>query len=459
LEERLSFHTELTERIDWLVRLRWLAVVGTLAVIFVANTLFPSALRVGPLVATVAALAFYNLAFLLLARRGAAERAVRDRWQRTLAIAVAQIVLDLLSLTALLHFSGGVENPFAMFFVLHAIIASVLLPSGMSFAVAGFASILFAALALLEYTGVIPHHALPGLAAADLHRHVPFLIITVLSVVVTLFAAVYMASSISAQLRTKERELLRSSKATEARSRELEAVTARLRRIDEERTRFMMLVSHELRAPLNTIYSVLDLATGGYASAEKSQEMLIRAKSRVTEMLDLISELLMLAKAREEQFKEEETELTHLGDILEDVVKLMRVEAESQDLFLGMDIDPDVPPVWVNPDRIKLVWTNLLSNAIKYTEAGGIIVASLGASEEWVRGSVRDTGIGIAPEDQPQIFSDFFRTRQARRVSAIGSGIGLSLVKRIVENAGGEMGLRSELGKGSEFYFQLPRGA
>jgi signal transduction histidine kinase len=221
----------------------------------------------------------------------------------------------------------------------------------------------------------------------------------------------------------------------------------------------MMLVSHELRAPLNTIYSVLDLATGGYAPPQKSLEMLLRAKRRVTEMLELINELLLLAKAREEQFKEEESELTHLGDILQDVVKLMRVEAESQDLFLGMDIAPDVPPVWVNPDRIKLVWTNLLSNAIKYTEAGGIIVASLTANEEWVTGSVRDTGIGIALEDQPQIFSDFFRTKAARKVSAIGTGIGLSLVKRIVENADGQMGLNSELGKGSEFYFRLPRGA
>jgi signal transduction histidine kinase len=459
LEERLSFHTELIERIDWLVRLRWLAVVATLAAVFAASTLFPESVSVGPLVAIVAAIAFYNLAFLLLSQLQQARQGVSGRWQRTLALALAQIVLDLLALTALLHLSGGIENPCAMFFVLHVIIASVLLPRRMSFAVAAFASVLYEALALLEYAGVLPHHALPGAATADLYQQLPFLLISIVSVVVTLFAAVYMASSISAQLRTKERELLKTSAATEVRSRELEAVSARLRRIDEERTRFMMLVSHELRAPLNTIYSVLDLATGGYAAPDKSQEMLLRAKRRVTEMLGLINELLMLAKAREEQFTEEERELTPLGDILQDVVRLMRVEAEGQDLFLGVDIAPDVPPVWVNPDRIKLVWTNLLSNAIKYTEPGGIIVASLTANEDVVRGCVRDTGIGIAPEDQPKIFGDFFRAKNARKVSAIGTGIGLSLVKRIIENAGGQMGLKSELGKGSEFFFQLPKGA
>ena len=457
MEEQLSFHTELIERIDWLLRLRWLAVVGTLAAIFAAYVLFPGVLPIGPMVAIVAAIAFYNLLFLLYTR--VLREARVDRWRRTLSFAGVQIVLDLLALAALLHFSGGVENPCAMFFTLHVIIASILLPRGMSFAVAGFASLLFAALALLEYSGLIPHHPLPGLMGLGLQQQLPYLLVNVLAVIVALFAAVYMASSISGQLRAREREVVKSSKAAAARSRELEAVTSRLRKIDEERTRFMMLVSHELRAPLNTIYSVLDLATGGYAPPEKSQEMLLRAKQRVTEMLNLINELLMLAKAREEEFKEEERELTQLADVLQDVVRLMRVEAESKDLFLGVDIALDVPPVWVNPDRIKLVWTNLLSNAIKYTEPGGIIVASLSANEGFVRGSVRDTGIGIAPEDQPNIFSDFFRAKNARQMSAIGTGIGLSLVKRIIENAGGRIWLKSELGKGSEFVFELPKGA
>jgi len=458
LEERPSFHIELIERIDWLVRLRWLAVVGTLAAILAADSLFPAVLPVGPLIAIVAAIALYNLAFLFYARRLEADELAEDRWQRTIVFAGAQIVLDLMALAALLHFSGGIENPCAMFFVLHVIIASVLLPRGMSFAVAAFASLLFAALVLLEYSGMLPHYPLPGLAAGGVHSQLAFVMIGILAEVVTLFVAVYLASSISTQLRTKESEVLKSSKAAEARTRELEAVTSRLRSIDEERTRFMMLVSHELRAPLNTIYSVLDLATGGYASPDKAQEMLLRAKARVTDMLSLINELLMLAKAREEEFKEEERELTSLADVLQDVVKLMRIEAENQDLFLGVDVDEDVPPVWFNPDRIKLVWTNLLSNAIKYTEPGGIIVAALSATGDSVRGSVRDTGIGIAVEDQPKIFSDFFRTKAARKRSAMGTGIGLSLVKRIVENAGGQIWLKSELGKGTEFTFELPRG-
>jgi signal transduction histidine kinase len=459
VEEHQASYPQLTGRIQWLLRLRWLAVAGTLAAILIANWQFPSQLALRPLLAVVAGIACYNVAFVLVAPNVQGKAALDDRWRWSLALAGAQIVLDLVALTALLHFSGGIENPCVMFLVLHAIIAAILLPRAMSYGVAALASALFVGLGLLEYARLLPHYALPGWTLSGLYRQPAGMLISIAAVVVTLFAAVYMASTIREQLRVYERDLRASSRAAERRSRELEAVTSRLRQVDEERTRFMMLVSHELRAPLNTIFSVLDLATGDYVPFEQAREMLLRAKERVTEMLGLIGELLALAKAREEQFQEAESELTPIGDILCDVVKLMRVEAEKKDLFLGLDIAPDVAPVWINVDRIKLVWTNLLSNALKYTEPGGIIVVTLGMREGRVRGSVRDTGIGIAEDDQPQIFTDFFRTKDARKVSATGTGIGLSLVKRIVENAGGTISFESELGKGTEFTFELPPGA
>jgi len=446
------------ERVDWLLRLRWLAAAGTLAAILAANALFPRVLPLGPLIAISIAIALYNLLFTLYARSLRADEVAVHRWQRPQLFAVLQIVLDLLALAALLHFTGGIENPCALFFVFHVIIASILLPRSLSFGAALFASALFAALGWLEYAGLIPHHALPGLGDMGLYRRWPYLLITMAAMTTTLFVSAYMASSISRQLRRRAFELLESSRAAAAKSQELEALTARLRRADEERTRFMVLVSHELRAPLSTIYSCLDLATGGYASPEKVQEVLQRAQRRVTELLNLINDLLTLAKAREEEFKAEEMELVQLADVLEDVVQLVSVEAERKDLLLGVDVAPDVPPVWVNPERIKLVWTNLLSNAIKYTEPGGIVVASLSADKLYVRGSVRDTGIGIAPEDQDRVFDDFFRAKNARQISPIGTGVGLSIVRRIVENAGGRVWVESELGLGSRFVFELPRG-
>jgi len=458
LEERLFFQAELIKRIDWLVRLRWLAVVGTAAAIFAADLLFPRGLPLHSLRFIPAAIALYNLLFALYARSLRSAEAASVRWPRLILFVCLQIVLDLLALATLLHLSGGVENPFALFLIFHVIIAGILLPRAMSFGIAFLASSLFAGLGWLEYAGLLPHYAFPGLGDIGIYRRLPFLLIAIAAMTITLLIAAHMTASLRRQLEARERELLEASRVAGARSRELEALAARLKRADEERTRFMVLVSHELRAPLTTIYSCLDLATGGYASPEKGQEILLRAKQRVTELLGLINDLLMLARAREEEFKAEEMELTQLADILQDVVELMQVEAESKDLLLGVDIAPDVPPVWVNPERFRLVWTNLLSNAIKYTEPGGIIVASLSADEKYVRGSVRDTGIGIAPEDRMRIFDDFFRAKNARKLCPIGTGMGLSIVRRIVENAGGRVWVESELGLGSRFVFELPRG-
>ena len=106
---------------------------------------------------------------------------------------------------------------------------------------------------------------------------------------------------------------------------------------------------------------------------------------------------------------------------------------------------------------MKAVWTNLISNAIKYTEPGGIVVASLTQDADYVIGAVRDTGIGIAAEDLPRIFEEFYRTANAKAICPQGTGVGLAIVKRMIENYGGKVCLESELGQGSKFIFMLPK--
>ena len=113
--------------------------------------------------------------------------------------------------------------------------------------------------------------------------------------------------------------------------------------------------------------------------------------------------------------------------------------------------------VRASPARLKLVWSNLLSNASKYTEPGGIISVTLRETAGELVGTVRDTGIGIAPEDQQRIFEEFYRAENARSVSPMGTGVGLAIVQRIVENWGGRICIESELGLGTKFTFALPR--
>jgi len=457
MEEQFPLRVELIERIDWFISLRWLAVVGTLLTIVVVNFYLPGLLLQGPLIAVTTAIALYNFLFLLYARRLRAHGPTAMRLRQSTVFVYVQIALDLIALTTLLHFAGGVENPFALFFVFHMIIASILLSPAASFLVAVLASSLFAAMALLEYRGLVPHYNLVGLVNPDLYHHGTYVGASVLVMTTTLFLVVYMTSSISARLRARTDELLEVSRSHEAKSRELAELNTKLQKLDAARTQFMVTVTHELRAPVSTIYSCLDLVLGGFASREKEQQILERAQQRTTELLDLVKDLLELTGARQAEVQVEEAETIQLADVLRNVEELMRVEAENKDLFLSVDIVPDMPLVRAKPDHIKAIWTNLISNAIKYTEAGGIVVASLTHNPDYAVGTVRDTGIGIAADDLSKIFEEFYRTANARAICPQGTGVGLAIVKRMIENYGGKIWVESEPARGSKFIFMLPR--
>jgi signal transduction histidine kinase len=183
--------------------------------------------------------------------------------------------------------------------------------------------------------------------------------------------------------------------------------------------------------------------------------MLTRAQARAHELLNLIRDLLELSRARRITGPAQGVAVP-ADQMLESVVGLMRVEAEAKGLSLEVNVAPGLPPVLATTDQLKSIWTNLISNAIKYSDAGGRITIALAQDGDQVLGSVQDTGIGIAPEDVPRLFEEFFRTEQARAMVQRGTGVGLAIVKRAVESFGGRVWAESELGKGSTFTFSLP---
>lgn len=456
MEDRLPFESELIARIDWLIRLRWLAVVGTVLAIGLGALWFPGTLAVAPLLGVTAVIALYNLLFSLYQRSLKSIPVGTVRLQHATVLAYVQIVMDLGALAVLLHFSGGVENPLALFFVFHVIIASILLRWEASFLMAGLASLLFVAVVVLEYAGVVDHYHLP-ITQAELYREPLYLFAASAALTLALFLAVYLTTSIAIRLRERGRDLLESNLTCQIWSQELEELNEQLRQVDNERTRFMVLVTHELRAPISTIYSALELARSGYASAEKTQEVLGRAQDRAAELLELISDLLNLTQVRERAVRLEDASPVRVDAVLLNVVEFVQVEAAQKNVMLEVDVESDLAPVRALPDQLRLVWTNLLSNALKYNRPGGIVRVSLRQDETQVIGSVQDTGIGIAQEDLSRVFNEFFRASNARRVSPHGSGVGLAVVRRIIENWGGRIWVESEAGHGSTFTFVLPR--
>ncbi|MFZ5918785.1 MAG: ATP-binding protein [Chloroflexota bacterium] len=228
-----------------------------------------------------------------------------------------------------------------------------------------------------------------------------------------------------------------------------------LEELDRVKSAFMLTVAHELRAPIAAIQSYLTLILQGYASVQEQRPMLQRATQRAEELLELVDDLLNLARLQEVREESKKQPLS-VEEILEDVLKLHAAEAEERELVVQTDVRP-CRQVVANPAHIRRLWTNLISNAIKYTPQGGQITVRLYPSaDDGIVGEVQDTGIGISKEDQAHLFTEFFRTDQAKTFARRGTGLGLSIVKQIVEQYGGQITVESELGLGSRFTFRLP---
>lgn len=243
----------------------------------------------------------------------------------------------------------------------------------------------------------------------------------------------------------------------EEEARELARAKEELERLDRFKTTFMWTVAHELRAPLNALQSFLLAILKGYIPPEEQQEVLGQAVRRVQELLDLVDDLLKLAAAKSEKGLEKR-EPVSLADALERVAPLLQKEAEAKGLAWALEIRAR-PVVQADPDQMAQVWSNLISNAVKYTPAGGRVRVVLEERDGWAVGTVEDTGIGIAPEDLGRVFEEFYRTPQAKEVAPRGTGLGLPLVKQIVEGHGGRITVESEVGRGSRFVFRLPSSA
>lgn len=242
--------------------------------------------------------------------------------------------------------------------------------------------------------------------------------------------------------------------AVEKKAEELAHLNEEMERLDRYKTRFTLMVAHELRAPIAALQSFLLSILKGYVPPEQQEEILERAVARAQELLELVNDLLNLAAAREEITPAMSKDLS-LADVLEKLIPPFQSQAVDEGLRLDVNILKR-PRLEAVPEQMEQLWTNLISNAIKYTPVGGEVAITLDEDKGVAIGTVEDTGIGISPDHQAQIFEEFFRTPQAKDHNHLGTGLGLSLAKRIVEGHGGSIELESDLGNGSRFRFRLP---
>ena len=217
---------------------------------------------------------------------------------------------------------------------------------------------------------------------------------------------------------------------------------------------FRLTIAHEFRAPITALQSFLLILLKGYVAPDKWKEMITHAFDRSQELLDLVDDLMNLVTARQEM-SQENCCLVHVNEVLEKLIPSFKAEAEQRGLTLTLAVGQN-PSVMMNTLHAGHLWSNLISNAIKYTPAGGWVRISLEKDEVWAIGSVEDSGIGISSHEVPLIFHEFYRSPEAKKMGVRGTGLGLPLVKKIVEGYSGTVEVKSTVGEGSLFRFRLP---
>jgi two-component system sensor histidine kinase/response regulator len=240
----------------------------------------------------------------------------------------------------------------------------------------------------------------------------------------------------------------------ETEASELAAAKAEMERLNEFKTSFTLMVAHELRAPISAILSFLRTMRKGYVSPDKEEEVLDRSIDRAEELLDLVNDLLALAGARDYESPSNRQEVS-LADVLDQISPILQNQADAKRLSFHVDIQAR-PVLHADPEQMVQLWTNLISNAIKYTPEGGKVEVRLDEKDGWAIGSVADSGIGIEKELQEKIFEDFYRAPRAKQFNRLGTGLGLTLVKQIVDRYHGGITVQSKPGEGSCFTFNLP---
>jgi PAS domain S-box-containing protein len=240
------------------------------------------------------------------------------------------------------------------------------------------------------------------------------------------------------------------------RTAELESAYERLKELDHLKSNFVNSVTHELRTPLTSIVGYTEFLEDeiGGSVTPMQREFVSQIERGARRLEYLLNDLLDFARLEAGTFTLKLEPASFAAKVRE-VVESLKPQVEEARLSLEVSLPEDPLTLWMDPQRISQVLINLIGNAIKFTPPGGRIQVRARVEQARLRCEVEDTGPGIAPEDLPRLFQRF-RQLEAGVTMGKGTGLGLSISKALVEAHGGTIGVYSELGKGSTFWFELP---
>ena len=469
-------------RLHWFINLRWCIVVVALAVLLAEQWLIPTVVRPAGLVATLLVLAGANAVWVVFSRYLSARAGAGGEESRTVRVALIfanlQVAIDLLALTLVLRYTGGVETPMSIFYLFHMAIGSLLLRSWQALLQGAWAVLLYSCLCVGELVGwLTPHYLfLPAVGSLDLHTRAEYVAAAIFVFACGVFGTLFVTQRIAARLDERERQLREAHRA-------LQQSQVAIFDLQRRKSRFLQTSAHQLKSPLAGIQTLTALIRDGIIPEQTVHETCEKIIRRCRDGISQVTEMLTLARVEETDPNKHRNALSNVCDVVRKLCQQYRPQAEGKriELLYNCQIPQELDlRAHVDPLDLADCVGNLIDNAIKYTPEGGTVtVAATRANRlpqkarpgiiapagntgrqggDYVLVMVKDTGMGIeksslSSEDGHggSIFDAFRRGKGALSARIPGTGLGLSIVREVVERAGGRIKVHSRPGKGSTF--------
>ncbi len=426
----------------WFIRIRWIALFMLIISTYVVRNIFKLSIHEIPLYYLSLILFGLNCFHLFILKvillKDLDKVITRIKWDIRF-----QIITDLIILTLMLHYSGGIENPMIIFFFLHMIIASSIFSTFESYLHTAIALAMVGVLVFFECYSLIPHYHLEGFINPDLYRNKFFIYGGGFIFITTSLLLVHLTHFIVSRSIKIEENYVKTNDELEKK--------------DKLKNEYVLRVTHDIKGHLAAILSCLDVIRSKITGPlnDKQEEFVNRAFERTGLLTDFVKDLLNLTKKRLQQDTEFEQFL--LKDLIEKVVSSVQILARDKSIEFIVFIDDNIRTITGDPFTVEELYSNLLLNAIKYTPSKGRIELSVRNRYDHIVTEISDSGIGIPKGDIPKIFDEFYRASNVPKDIKTGSGLGLSIVKQIVENHKGNIWVDSELGVRTKFTFTLPK--